>query len=107
MTVLCSSSRMAAPGPREVFDRRTGGLSRQCREIRAKLKQLKLSNKKVWDREHDREARGEGVDTPWFVKVRWGSCAWGTTHGREGCCCCSQCRLVGVAIFALISFCGC
>lgn len=52
-----------------MFDTRTGGLSRECRELRAKLKQLKLSNKAVWDREHVREAAGGGVATPWFVKV--------------------------------------
>lgn len=54
--------------PKESFDPRVGGLSSQCREVRAKLRLLKLDNQKVWDREHDREARGEGVDTPWFVK---------------------------------------
>lgn len=55
-----------------MFDERTGGLSRECRELRAKLKQLTLSNQRVWDREHAREAAGGGVDTPWFVKVRGG-----------------------------------
>lgn len=37
-------------------------------QLRRKLMQLKLSNKAVWDREHAREAAGEGVATPWFVK---------------------------------------
>ena len=57
------------PVPREVFDKRTGGLSPECRELRSRLRQLKLSNTAVWDREHAREAAGQGVDTPWFVKV--------------------------------------
>lgn len=39
-----------------------------CSQIRAKLKQLKLSNQAVWDREHAREAAGGGVATPWFVR---------------------------------------
>lgn len=38
-------------------------------QIRAKLKDLKLSNKAVWDREHAREAAGGGVDTPWYVRA--------------------------------------
>lgn len=38
-------------------------------QIRDKLKQLKLSNKAVWDREHTREAAGGGVDTPWYVRA--------------------------------------
>jgi ubiquinol oxidase len=38
-------------------------------QIRDKLKQLKLSNKAVWDREHAREAAGGGVDTPWYVRA--------------------------------------
>jgi hypothetical protein len=38
-------------------------------QIRNKLKQLKLSNKAVWDREHAREAAGGGVETPWYVRA--------------------------------------
>ncbi|KAF6253734.1 alternative oxidase-domain-containing protein [Scenedesmus sp. NREL 46B-D3] len=66
--------------PKEVFDTQTGGMTpsassvtRACLrcpapQIRSKLRQVKLSNKAVWDREHAREAAGGGVDTPWFVK---------------------------------------
>lgn len=52
-----------------MFDPKTGGLSRECREIRAKLKTLKLDNAAVWAREHAREAGGGGVDTPWLVRA--------------------------------------
>jgi ubiquinol oxidase len=38
--------------------------------------QLKLSNQAVWDREHAREAAGEGVDTPWFVKGTYLALCW-------------------------------
>lgn len=38
-------------------------------QIRNKLKELKLSNKAVWDREHAREAAGGGVETPWYVRA--------------------------------------
>lgn len=38
-------------------------------QIRQSLKQLKLSNKAVWDRERRREASGAGVNTPWFVRA--------------------------------------
>lgn len=34
-------------------------------QIRSKLRQLKLSNQAVWDREHKREREGQGVETPW------------------------------------------
>lgn len=34
-------------------------------QIRAKLKQLKLSNQAVWDREHARERDGRGIEAPW------------------------------------------
>ncbi|GIL82974.1 hypothetical protein Vretifemale_11658 [Volvox reticuliferus] len=44
-------------------------LLNECTEIRAKLKQLKLSNKAVWDREHARERAGQAVETPWFIKA--------------------------------------
>ncbi|GBF99932.1 plastid terminal oxidase [Raphidocelis subcapitata] len=54
--------------PKESFDLRVGGLSKQCREVRARLKQLKLDNGAVWAREHAREAAGLGVETPWLVK---------------------------------------
>lgn len=43
--------------------------TQQQTQIRGKLKQLKLSNKAVWDRERAREAAGGAVDTPWFVKA--------------------------------------
>lgn len=43
-------------------------LTTECKEIRAKLLQLTLSNQAVWDRERAREAAGGGVDTPWFVR---------------------------------------
>eukprot|EP00197_Chlamydomonas_leiostraca_P008573 CAMPEP_0202884810 /NCGR_PEP_ID=MMETSP1391-20130828/41340_1 /ASSEMBLY_ACC=CAM_ASM_000867 /TAXON_ID=1034604 /ORGANISM="Chlamydomonas leiostraca, Strain SAG 11-49" /LENGTH=484 /DNA_ID=CAMNT_0049568041 /DNA_START=96 /DNA_END=1550 /DNA_ORIENTATION=- len=39
-----------------------------CEAIRAKLRQLRLSNQAVWDREHTREATGGKVETPWYVK---------------------------------------
>lgn len=39
-----------------------------CREILQKVQTLKLSNQAVWDREHKREAEGQGIATPWFVK---------------------------------------
>ncbi|KIZ07729.1 Alternative oxidase 4 [Monoraphidium neglectum] len=55
--------------PKEVFDPLSGGLSAQCREVRAKLQQLTLSNAKVWEREHKREAEGGGIETPWVVKA--------------------------------------
>nr|AAM12876.1 quinol-to-oxygen oxidoreductase [Chlamydomonas reinhardtii] len=43
-------------------------LINNCAEIRSKLKQLKLSNKAMWDREHAREQSGRGVETPWLIK---------------------------------------
>ncbi|GLC53326.1 hypothetical protein PLESTB_000732400 [Pleodorina starrii] len=45
-----------------------GKLINECRHIRAKLKQFKLSNQAVWDREHARERAGQAVETPWFIK---------------------------------------
>lgn len=55
--------------PVEVRDENTGEMAEGCRETRQKLKQLKLSNQAVWDREHAREASGGKVDTPWFVRA--------------------------------------
>lgn len=55
--------------PAEVWDPTTGSMKGECRQIRNKLKQLKLSNKAVWDREHAREAAGGGVETPWYVRA--------------------------------------
>ncbi|GIL66978.1 hypothetical protein Vafri_20475 [Volvox africanus] len=43
-------------------------LLNECTEVRAKLKQLQLSNQAVWDREHARERAGQAVETPWFIK---------------------------------------
>jgi ubiquinol oxidase len=57
--------------PKEVFDPRTGGLSRECRELRAKLALLTLSNDRVWARERKREASGGGVETPFVVKAAY------------------------------------
>eukprot|EP00878_Enallax_costatus_P033326 GHUV01036742.1.p1 GENE.GHUV01036742.1~~GHUV01036742.1.p1 ORF type:complete len:233 (+),score=62.78 GHUV01036742.1:393-1091(+) len=54
--------------PEEVIDKETGSITAECRQIRNKLQDLKLSNKAVWDREHAREAAGGGVETPWFVR---------------------------------------
>ncbi|GFR44103.1 hypothetical protein Agub_g5265 [Astrephomene gubernaculifera] len=42
-------------------------LINECRLIRSKLKQLKLSNRAVTEREHARERAGKGVKTPWFI----------------------------------------
>ncbi|KXZ53636.1 hypothetical protein GPECTOR_6g553 [Gonium pectorale] len=52
----------------EPEDAQGAQLINECQEIRVKLKQLKLSNKAVWDREHAREKAGKGVKTPWFIK---------------------------------------
>lgn len=38
-------------------------------ELREKLAQLQLSNKAVWGREHAREAAGDGVWAPWFLRA--------------------------------------
>jgi ubiquinol oxidase len=60
---------LPVPVPPEVFDAKTGGLSKQCQDLRAKLKQLKLSNEAVWERERERERAGGGVETPLVVQV--------------------------------------
>eukprot|EP00879_Flechtneria_rotunda_P018613 GHRR01019531.1.p1 GENE.GHRR01019531.1~~GHRR01019531.1.p1 ORF type:complete len:370 (+),score=88.15 GHRR01019531.1:229-1338(+) len=54
--------------PAEVLDTKTGSIMSECMQVRAKLSQLKLSNKAVWVRERAREEAGGGVDTPLFVK---------------------------------------
>lgn len=53
-----------------------GQLMESCKDIRSKLKLLKLSNEAVWDRERKREAAGGAVETPWFVKVVYYSLCW-------------------------------
>lgn len=62
---------LPVPVPPEVFDARTGGVSRQCTELRAKLNRLTLSNDAVWARERAREEAGGGVDTPLVVRVAY------------------------------------
>jgi hypothetical protein len=80
-----SPPRRRPTARREAFDARAGGLSAECREIRAKLRQLTLDNQRVWDREHAREAQGQGVDTPWVVKVGRGAAGGlGSAHGPPG-----------------------
>jgi len=43
----------------------------ECAEIKKKLRQLKLSNDAVWDRERARHARGEEVQSPWYIKIAY------------------------------------
>lgn len=59
------------PVPPDVFDARTGGLSKQCLELRAKLARLTLSNDAVWERERELERAGGGVETPLVVKIAY------------------------------------
>ncbi|KIZ00464.1 Alternative oxidase 4, chloroplastic/chromoplastic [Monoraphidium neglectum] len=53
-----------------------GGMSEECKEIRANLAQLKLDDATVWAREEERKARGVGVvPAPWWIKAPfWGLC---------------------------------
>lgn len=59
------------PVPREAVDPRTGGLSRQCRDLRAKIARLRLSNEAVWAREREREQGGGKVETPLVVRFAY------------------------------------
>jgi ubiquinol oxidase len=60
---------LPVPVPQEVFDPKTGGLSKQCRELRGKLAQLKLSNEAIWERERARERAGGAVEAPPLIKL--------------------------------------
>lgn len=42
---------------------------RRDRGLLAQLKELKLSNQAIWDREHAREAAGGGVQTTWRART--------------------------------------
>jgi len=59
----------ATPESPDVVDPATGEVKSEYQRIRQKLLQLKLSNKKVMEREHKRESSGGKVETSWYVRL--------------------------------------
>lgn len=45
--------------------------AQECNEILAQLKELKLSNEAVWERERAREKRGGGIQSPLAIKAAY------------------------------------
>eukprot|EP00878_Enallax_costatus_P016845 GHUV01017681.1.p1 GENE.GHUV01017681.1~~GHUV01017681.1.p1 ORF type:complete len:375 (+),score=118.45 GHUV01017681.1:809-1933(+) len=54
--------------PHEVRDEH-GHLTGECAEVRYKLRQLKLNDNDVWEREKARKARLGDVSAPWYIRA--------------------------------------